>query len=162
MKLHLGCGKKVWADYVNVDLNPSDPTVINSDLRVLPFDDGVATEIVAIHVVEHFDYWDLLPMLREWCRVAAPGCRLILEMPCAAKCAENIVKRVPLWDGQMGLWGFYGDPGYRDPLMMHRWAWTAQTLAPMVTEAGWAKPKPLPAQFHKRERRDFRLEAVKP
>jgi hypothetical protein len=57
---------------------------------------------------------------------------------------------------------FYGDPSWRDPLMVHRWGYTPRSLAAVMAEAGLVNIRQEPAQFKLREPRDMRVVGEKP
>lgn len=81
-RLHIGgkVGKEGW-ELLNATDAPFVDHVCNaSDLG--QFADGTFEEIYASHVLEHFDYaTTLVPTLREWWRVLAPGGRLFVSVP---------------------------------------------------------------------------------
>jgi hypothetical protein len=60
------------------------------------------------------------------------------------------------------MWVFYGDPAWRDPLMVHRWGYTPRSLAHVMHEAGLVNLRQEPAQFKLREPRDMRIVGEKP
>jgi len=64
--------------------------------------------------------------------------------------------------GQRTMWVFYGDPKWKDPLMIHRWGYTPESLRELLAEAGLAEVRQEPAQFKLREPRDMRIVGVKP
>lgn len=170
MRLNLGCGDKVLDGYVNVDVAPSrrgkKPDVL-CDLRKLTFEDGVADEVLAVHVVEHFWRWEVVAILKEWVRVLKAGARMVLECPNLISACEHFLKdtnthALPGKEGQRSMWVFYGDPGWRDPLMVHRWGYTPASLAAVMMEAGLTELRQEPAQFKLREPRDMRIVGVKP
>jgi SAM-dependent methyltransferase len=171
MKLNLGCGDKILPGYVNVDVAASRagyrPDVL-CDLRDLrQFADGCAEEILAVHVVEHFWRWEVVAVLREWARVLAPGGRMVLECPNLRSACEQFLADPerfsgPGPEGQRTMWVFYGDPSWRDPLMVHRWGYTPASLAGIMAEAGLQDLRQEPAQFKLREPRDMRVVGVKP
>jgi SAM-dependent methyltransferase len=171
VKLNLGCGDKILAGYVNVDVAPSragkKPDVICDLHRLESFEDGAADEILAVHVVEHFWRWEVVDVLREWARVLKPGGSMILECPnllsaCQQFLADPEAFSGPGPEGQRTMWVFYGDPRWRDPLMVHRWGYTPRSLARIMDEAGLAEIRQEPAQFKLREPRDMRLVGRKP
>jgi len=171
VKLNLGCGDKILAGYVNVDVAPSragkKPDVICDLHRLESFEDGAAEEILAVHVVEHFWRWEVVDVLREWARVLKPGGSMILECPnllsaCQQFLADPETFSGPGPEGQRTMWVFYGDPRWRDPLMVHRWGYTPRSLARIMDEAGLAEIRQEPAQFKLREPRDMRLVGRKP
>ena len=166
VKLNLGCGDKILAGYVNVDVADSRagkrPDVL-CDLHALtPFEDSAADEILAVHVVEHFWRWEVADVLREWARVLKPGGLMILECPNLKSACEAFLANPELHagagqEGQRTMWVFYGDPAWRDPLMVHRWGYTPQSLAALLAEAGLVNIRQEPAQFKLREPRDMRM-----
>lgn len=170
MRLNLGCGDKILPGYVNVDIEPArigrKPDVI-CDLHSLIFEDGRADEILSVHVVEHFWRWEVVGVLREWVRVLKKGGRMILECPNLKSACEQFLRSSeaaagPGKEGQRTMWVFYGDPAWRDPLMVHRWGYTPQSLAKVMEEAGLVDIRQEPAVFKLREPRDMRLVGVKP
>jgi SAM-dependent methyltransferase len=151
---------------VNVDVAESragrTPDVLCDLHRLTPFADASADEILSVHVVEHFWRWEVLDVLREWVRVLRPGGRMILECPnlisaCEAFLADPERMSGPGNEGQRTMWVFYGDPAWQDPLMVHRWGYTPQSLARLMQEAGLVNVRQEPAQFKLREPRDMRV-----
>ncbi len=171
VRLNLGCGDKIIDGYINVDVVESrggkKPDVLCDLHRLTVFDDEFADEILAVHVVEHFWQWEIVEILKEWTRVLKPGGRMILECPNLISAAQEFLKdpdRAALGgpEGQRSMWVFYGDPGWRDPLMIHRWGYTPRSLAAVMQAAGLTDIRQEPAQFKLREPRDMRITARKP
>lgn len=170
-KLNLGCGDKILTGYVNVDVAPNragkSPDVL-CDLHDLePFDSDAVDEVLAVHVVEHFWRWEVVDILREWVRVLRPGGRMVLECPNLLTACEEFLRNPvagsgPGQEGQRTMWVFYGDPGWKDPLMCHRWNYTPQSLGAIMAEAGLVDIRQEPAQFKLREPRDMRMVGEKP
>ena len=170
-KLNLGCGDKLIDGYINVDLVTERAGVtpdVNCDIRKLTvFDTDYADEILAVHVIEHFWRWEVEDILAEWVRVLKPNGKLILECPNLISACEEFLKdpeagSSPNQKGQKTMWVFYGDPRWRDPLMVHRWGYTPKSLATIMNAAGLSQLKQEPAQFKLREPRDMRITGVKP
>src|SRR5207245_1483065 len=63
--------------------------------------------------------------------------------------------------GQRTMWVFYGDPQWKDPLMVHRWGYTPQSLAALMAEVGLKDVRQEPAEFKLREPRDTRRGGVR-
>jgi len=81
-KLHLGCGKRNFPGFINVDL--ADFSHIHhkrsiNDLSV--FEDESIDLIYASHVLEYFNLSDVSLVLKEWRRVLKPGGILKLAVP---------------------------------------------------------------------------------
>ncbi|MFA6047068.1 MAG: methyltransferase domain-containing protein, partial [Phycisphaerales bacterium] len=155
----------------NVDVQRSpkatrDPEILAKATEI-PLDDGVADEIMAIHLFEHFYYWEAPKALAEWRRLLKPGGLLVLEMPDVKKCAKNLVRLIETEDlkniDSLAMHGLYGDPREEDPWMSHKWGWTPKTLRKLLRAHGFGSfTEPVP-QWHAigRKLRDFRLEARK-
>jgi hypothetical protein len=171
VRLNLGCGDKILEGYVNVDVVEAragkSPDVI-CDLRALtPFPNDHADEVMAVHVVEHFWRWEVEAILREWVRVLKPGGRLVLECPNLRSACEVFLRDPEGGSshdrrGQRTMWVFYGDPQWRDPLMVHRWGYTPESLAALLSSVGLVNARQEPAQYKLREPRDMRVVAEKP
>jgi predicted SAM-dependent methyltransferase len=170
VKLNLGCGDKILDGYVNVDVVASrrgvKPDVICDLRRLTAFDDGCADEILAVHVVEHFWRWEVTEVLREWTRVLMPAGRMIVECPNLLSAASELLDDPELRagagpEGQRTMWVLYGDPSWRDPYMVHRWAYTPASLSAVMREAGLEAVRQEPAQYKLREPRDMRITGIK-
>jgi predicted SAM-dependent methyltransferase len=81
-KLHIGGQVKVQGWEV---LNAVPSPVVDhlGDARDLSrFEDNIFEDIYASHVLEHFDYFNVLDaVLKEWFRVLMPGGRLYVSVP---------------------------------------------------------------------------------
>lgn len=167
MKLHLGCGERLWEGFTNVDLHDQTtnfprPDVV-ADIRALPFDDESAEEAHAIHVIEHFYEWEAETVLREWKRVLKPGGRLVLELPSLDKVFAYIafcLNKKQAMKIQMTLWPIYGDHGWKSPAMCHKWGYTRNTMAELMQKVGFKEIQFQEPKFHVPER-DMRVEARK-
>src|SRR5713101_2662401 len=72
LALHLGCGHRIKAGWINVDLKRSADLTLDVRER-LPFADGVFSVIYSEHFLEHLDYpRDITNLLTECHRVLEP------------------------------------------------------------------------------------------
>ena len=171
VKLNLGCGDKIIPGYINIDAVSSragsKPDLI-ADIRDLKnVKTSIADEILAVHVIEHFHYWEVVPLLSSWRRILKPGGKIILECPNLLFACQMIVndpemRSSPGKDGQMSMWSLYGDPAWKDPLMCHKWAYTPESLKRVMKEAGFIDLRQEPAHFKLREPRDMRMVGINP
>ena len=170
-RLNLGCGDKILPGYVNVDVAAAragqKPDVICDLRRLEPFASESVDEVLSVHVIEHFWRWEALDVLREWLRLLKPGGTMILECPNLATACAELLKDPdglcgPGPEAQRTMWVLYGDPRWRDPLMVHRWGYTPASLRRLMEEAGMVNVRQEPAQFKLREPRDMRLVGEKP
>lgn len=171
LRLNLGCGDKILKGYVNVDVVAAragkKPDVICDLHDLSTFESNSADEILSVHVVEHFWRWEIRDVLREWVRVLKPGGRMIVECPNLLSACHTFIQDPQQFSGedkhgQRTMWVFYGDPAWKDPLMIHRWGYTPASLAELLQEVGLTDIHQEPAQFKLREPRDMRLVASKP
>jgi ubiquinone/menaquinone biosynthesis C-methylase UbiE len=170
IKLNLGCGDKILQGYINVDVTSeragNKPDIVCDIRNLNKFSDNYADEILAVHVVEHFWRWEVVKILTEWVRVLKPGGKMILECPNLKSACEEFLRKPDLasqpgQEGQRTMWVFYGDPGWADPLMVHRWGYTPLSLAQVMNQSGLKDLKQEPAQFKLREPRDMRVTGIK-
>jgi SAM-dependent methyltransferase len=170
-KLNLGCGDKILPGYVNVDVAASrrglKPDVLCDLHKLTSFEDNTVDEILSVHVVEHFWRWEVVDVLREWVRVLKPGGVMILECPNLVSACQELLQNPdiatgPGQEGQRSMWVFYGDPAWKDPLMIHRWGYSPRSLGQIMHEAGLVNLRQEPAQFKLREPRDMRVVGEKP
>jgi hypothetical protein len=170
VKYNFGCGDKILSGYINVDTMPSrrglEPDILTDLKDIQGIDRCSADEILAVHVIEHFYYWEAVPLLSHWRGFLKPGGKLILECPNLLHACQTIVEHneiacMPDQSGQMSMWPLYGDPAWKDPLMCHKWGYTPKSLAIVLAQAGFQNIKQEPAQFKLREPRDMRITGIK-
>ncbi len=169
--LNLGCGDKIIPGYINIDAAVSraglKPDIV-ADIRDLKnIKTGIADEILAVHVIEHFFYWEVVSLLSGWRRILKSGGKIVLECPNLLFACQMIVNNPEKCsqsgkDGQMSMWSLYGDPSWKDPLMCHKWAYTPDSLKLVMKKAGFIQLRQEPAQFKLREPRDMRIVGINP
>lgn len=173
MRVNWWCGRQVLDGWYNVDavLHPkaSRPPellhVVEFDAagavrNPLPLADGCASELQAMHAIEHVHEWQAPHLLAEWRRLLQPGGTLVLELPNIEAAARNLLAGRP---PQMSMFAFYGDGSHRDPFMCHKFGYTPATITALVAAAGFIKVRVLPPVTHgARHDRDMRVEARKP
>lgn len=170
IRLNVGAGARRPEGYFNVDAveNPGAPKKLDAVCMAggIPLPDGSVKELMAIHLWEHLYLWECDAVITEWKRLLRPGGRLVLELPDMIKFCKNII------DGamkggkhadQLGMWGAWGDPRFKDPYMTHRWGWSPHTLSEFLKSHGFIKIKHLPTVYHPagRDHRDMRIEAIR-
>lgn len=83
-KLHLGCGREILPDWINLDCFPLPGVDIIADLddcqnTKLPFEDNSIDEFLAAHVIEHLHH--PLPFMEELYRIAQPNAKAVFKVP---------------------------------------------------------------------------------
>jgi SAM-dependent methyltransferase len=80
--INLGCGGRFHPDWVNADIAPRDPSILQCDLnRKLPFADNDFDVVYHSNVLEHVRCCDALPFIRECYRILKPGGILRVATP---------------------------------------------------------------------------------
>lgn len=159
LKINIGAGSQVIEGWQSLGLEPHHDIAADFS-KPLPFEPGSVDALMAIHTFEHLYRWQAVPVLADWFAVLKPGGELVLELPELMRCCRNVL------DGaggeRRGVWGLFGDPGYEDPLMTHKWCYSESELRGLLVAAGFRKVRFKEPQFHGRKRlRDIRVECIK-
>jgi predicted SAM-dependent methyltransferase len=148
VKLHLGCGSKLFDGYINVDgayMKGTPGVTIHDLLDPFPLLDSCVDEIISVHVIEHI-MPDRVPMLmKEWLRVLKPGGFVAVEWPDILKMCQYIVQdpsRLYSSDNRIrkrGIAGIFGNiVKYQDPVMLHKWGYSADSMSLLFKNAGFS------------------------
>ena len=82
MKLHLGCGKRNIPGFINIDKNSYRHVHYKRDVANLKiFKSNCVDLIYASHVIEYFDQFEVIKVLKEWKRVLKKEGILRLSVP---------------------------------------------------------------------------------
>jgi predicted SAM-dependent methyltransferase len=147
VKLHLGCGGERWRDFINVDLNPHDPTRqdrsrsgciadVYADMRALELPDDSVDEIFTAHTIDHFTRWEAIKMFRDWRRILKPGGLLTIEVADFWRCILWLFH--PLREKRrLGRTQFYGNQWDEIDFETHRYLWSARELTNILREIGY-------------------------
>ena len=165
VRLNLGCGDKLLKGYVNCDLEDNHTGTkpdVACDIRELPFEKDYADEIMVIHSLEHFAFWEHENMMREWKRVLKPGGVLAVEVPCMDKVIQHFLNTATGPVAYNLTWGaLYGDNSFPRESMLHKWCFSQKQLIALFEETGYENVEQKPVQYHIAAR-DMRVEGKKP
>jgi hypothetical protein len=117
-KLEIGGGPHAQRGFLHVDIDPGAHHLEwVAPAWELPLPDGWASEIVAVHALEHVEPSRLVETLGEWRRVLAADGRVEIHVPNGPALMEAFVARpVPeKWPIMGSLLGMYCSPEVRDP-----------------------------------------------
>jgi SAM-dependent methyltransferase len=81
LRLDLGSGHAIKEGYTRVDGDPLTKPDVLSDVRKIPLDDGIADEVYAAHILEHFPPSDTFKVLMEWKRLLKPNGIIVIKVP---------------------------------------------------------------------------------
>lgn len=173
MRINVPCGRHVLDGWTNVDIVASDhpkckgkPQIL-ADMASIPLPDGCADEVMSIHGIEHVTPWKADEVLSEWKRLLKPNGLLVIECPDLMKCCQNIVNNFTVpgkHPNQFGMWGLFGDDRLRDEFMMHRYAYTPESMRAKLSALGYTDVHSEVPQWHNsgKTMRDMRITARKP
>lgn len=163
MKVNLASGKMYLDGYVNVDNRSmwggDFPVDLDADVKTLEQKEGSVDEILLCHFMMYIDTLEAPVLFKRWYGWLKPGGRLIIETGDLKKIAKTILEShdprvINGTNGVMQLFGW-------DTTKGHTWAWCAETLAPLLTEAGFEIVDTRDGGLHKRPERDFTITAQK-
>jgi hypothetical protein len=147
LSVHLGCGSRIFAGWVNVDAFPGKGVDLVWDLRVrLPFRDNTAKMIYSEHVLEHLYKPDAVKLLSECIRILQPGGMLRVGVPDAAAYIQAYAKRESAFFKELEHLGGAVEP-LSSPIDVinqmfrmgghHLFAWDLQSLSALLTKIGF-------------------------
>ena len=132
--LNIACGQNYLQDYINADLYPTDKVIVDAkfDAKLIPYEDNSVDILRALHVIEHFHFYDGQKVLKEWNRVLKPGGMLLIETPdMLGSCKAFVDGDAELRNKLLGhFFAFPWEPG-----MTHYFLFTEDQ---MRAQLGWA------------------------
>lgn len=159
VRLHLGCGTVKLSGWINVDGDymSHDPEVaIHNITQRFPLEDNTVDQILTVHVIEHLSRQFVMPMFQEFYRICRPGGSVAMEWPDLLKMCQEVVNNPDcFWTHDKRLTkrtlsGIYGDSArYPDPVMLHKWGYSAESMSRLLREAGFGRTVIEPNQFGK-------------
>ena len=178
-RIEIGGGPFPQPGYIHVDIDRAARHLeAFADAGSLPFPTNWADEIVAVHSLEHVHPPDLVPTLREWYRVLAPGGRAQIHVPNAPELLEAFLDSPPQdkWRAMGALLGMYCGPDAADPEALtvgsdHQLLFDMDLLRWSLEQAGFSQVNDLTATVVDRHTDSWRevvphfslvAEAVKP
>lgn len=95
MKVNLGCGYDKLRGYLNIDIDRSCIPNVVADFRNLKFRD--LDEVRASHLLEHFDRFESIKILKQWYKWLKVDGKLVLEVPDFEEICKEFVKGNQYW-----------------------------------------------------------------
>ena len=129
-RLHLGCGKTILKDWINLDQTPGPGVDLIADLDAcattpLPLADDTVEEILGKHVLEHVR--NSLPLMQELHRVAHAGARAVFHLPYGSSddAYEDPTHVRPYF---LNSFGYFSQPFYWRADYGYRGDWRPETI----------------------------------
>lgn len=157
--LHVGCGPLTLRDLpaffhsgqwdeIRTDINPDVRPDLVADSRDLSLlDDGAVDAVYSSHNIEHVWSFEVPVVLREFRRVLRDDGLLVIMCPDIQQVAQAVAEgrlEEPLYESPAGpitaidmLYGFQQDIRAGNAYMAHKMAFTADTLARHLLDAGF-------------------------
>ena len=171
VRLHIGCGSRIFDEYINIDGDymSGTPGVVIHDITVpFPLPDNSVDEILSVHVIEHIMRDRVPGIMQEWLRVLKPGGFVAVEWPDFLKMCQEVVKNPDClnFDSDRRLQkrtilGIFGDNlRYPDPVMWHKWGYSADSISKLFQNVGYSHIK-IEDNLHSKTMNDSRAVAYK-
>ncbi|MEH7410824.1 class I SAM-dependent methyltransferase [Priestia megaterium] len=136
-KLHLGCGKTILKEWINLDIMKGKGVDIVADLEKcsetpLPFEDNSIDEFYASHLIEHIHH--TLPMMQELHRIAKNDAKAVFRLPYGS---SDDAYEDPTHVRQYFLnsFGYFSQPYYWRADYGYRGDWKTEKISLLVSEA---------------------------
>lgn len=167
IKLNLGSGGVEIPGYLSVDKNDRRASIV-MDVMDLELPENSVEEIIASHLFEHTSPYRATELLTKWCRILAPGGKLIMELPNIEALCNEFVKadkgsRYGLLNCIFGAVNTTSEGSSSDITSPHLWGWTPDHMYDHLCWAGFVDIIFLPEQIpHPHSECNMRVEARKP
>lgn len=156
INLHVGCGKKRFEGFINMDLNPHEAVDYVGDISTLPGRSNSIARIEWYHVIEHIPLTHVKLTLSKLLDVLTPGGSLITECPNLKQAITEYME-----GNNERLYSIYGRQ--RFPGDAHHWGYTPEALATLLRSIGFEQICIKPAQDdHAGTEPCMRVECKKP
>ena len=134
VRLNLGCGEKVRADFVNIDCRklPGVDVVLDLERENLPYDNGSVDEIFLEDFLEHLSGTRQRPFLMEIRRVLKLGGKVFIKLPDLERIAKRYCGLTPgtspqhKGDAEIMAATLYGGQDYESNF--HKWGYDWHSL----------------------------------
>jgi SAM-dependent methyltransferase len=163
-RLEIGGGPHAQRGFLHVDIDPGAHHLEwVAPAWDLPLPDGWATEIVAVHALEHVPPARLVDTLGEWRRVLAPDGRVEIHVPNGPALMDAFQSRpvAEKWPIMGSILGMYCAPEVRDPRGLeqrsdHQLIFDVPLLSWALEEAGFHAVRDLTGEMEDRHTAPWR------
>lgn len=169
-RLHLGCGQVHLEGWINVDRERTKFTDQVFDFKNIreAYTDSSVAAVMMIHSLSYLRFWEAQIFFRDVYAILKPSGEFILELPDLAKCAQSLLKAIPVDAGTYleavrAVYAFDMDEHrQRNSYAPYHFGWSAWHLSNELKEAGFKNVRILDPLTHgPRLWRDTRIHATK-
>jgi len=136
-KLHLGCGKTILKEWLNLDIIKGQGVDIVADLEKcseipLPLENNSIDEFYASHLIEHIHH--TLPMMEELHRIAKNDAKAVFRLPYGSSddAYEDPTHVRPYF---LNSFGYFSQPYYWRADYGYRGDWKTEKISLLVNQA---------------------------
>lgn len=134
-KIHLGCGKREFPGFINVDICDFPHIHHKSSIKSLPFfEDNSIDYIYCSHALEYYDSIEAIEVLREWKRVMKHKATLRV-------CVPNFDSLLKVYDDTNDLdtiiGPLYGRMFADDKLIYHKTVYNFKKISRLLSDIGF-------------------------
>jgi predicted SAM-dependent methyltransferase len=151
IRIQLGCGKRIFKDWVNIDIYRGEGIDMQLNFREpLPFETGSVSLVYSEHVFEHLFKEEAEKLLKECFRVLKMGGKLRLGVPDAEIYFKKYVEGDKAFFSRLKHLGGASEP-LEHPIDVinqlfrmggdHLFAWDFESLEDATTKAGFSNVK---------------------
>lgn len=148
IKLNIGCGNRPRIKgFLGVDIIKYDSVDWVAEAHDLSFaEDETVVAIYASHVLEYYDRYEAVDVLKEWNRILRPSGEIWISVPNFEILSDLYTyDNFPLYEIIGPLFGrMEGKNGQK---IYHKTVYDASTLANMLIDTGFSKPQ----EYHPKE-----------
>jgi len=140
VKLHIGCGKRIFKGYINID-KYEDVAQLKADAAKTGFPPKSVKEILCIHTIEHIEPSHFMEALVHWKEILRPDGVVILRCPNAVIYLKEwlrayVERNVSYLDG----WGRINMLGHsKHAGTLNRQLFTPELLKMKLESAGFSR-----------------------
>lgn len=136
MKLHIGCWKRFFPGWINIDLANYEH-IHWHDVKRLPFQDNTCDVVYSSHMIEYYDRMEIIETLIEWQRVLKVGGVLRLAVPDFEAMAKLYVSNPIKYPLSSLLGPLYGRMMINDTELYHRTCFDFTSITELLHSIGF-------------------------
>jgi len=131
IRLNIGSGVDYKPDFLNID-KYNKTADADWDIVHLPLRDNSVAQIISYAVLEHLPQLEILPILKEWCRVLKPNGNVVVVVPDMVSACQRFINNPDDDYALVRIYGHQADKG-----QFHKSGFTPKKLFTLFGCAGF-------------------------